>query len=107
MLLAGNGYSARRKLKTKKMSNGTETAEVVAVRDWNDWCWDVCISYDPSFDTEWHSSCQAVQFPRDRKPEIGDVIEFIDDQVVMHEGEKVAIDIRAIRMDEEGNIFLD
>jgi len=27
--------------------------------------------------------------------------------MVMHEGELVAIDIRAIRMDEEGNIFLD
>jgi len=107
-LLAGKGYSVRRKHKSKnKMSKETETAEVVAVRDWNDWCWDVCISYNPTFDTEWHSSCQAIQFPRDRKPEIGDVIEFVEDQMVIHEGREVAIDIRVIRMDEEGNIFLD
>jgi len=110
MQLAGNGYLVIKKqitttTTTTKME--TETAEVVAVRDWNEWCWDVCISYNPTFDTEWHSSCQAIQFPRDRKPEIGDVIEFVEDQMVIHEGREVAIDIRVIRMDEEGNIFLD
>ena len=88
-------------------NNYTETAEVVHVRDWNDWCWDVCISFNPQHDGGWHGSCEAIQFPRYRKPEIGDIIEFIDEQVVIHNGEKVAIDIRVIRMDEEGNIFLD
>jgi len=90
---------------TTKME--TETAQVVVVRDWNNWCWDVCISYNPSFDDEWHSSCQAIQFPRYIKPEVGDVVEFVDTQVVLHKGKKVAVDLRHVRMDEEGYLYLD
>ena len=110
MQLDGNGYLVIKKqittaTTTTKME--TETAQVVVVRDWNNWCWDVCISYDPSFDEEWHSSCQAIQFPRYIKPEIGDIVEFIDKQVVLHKGKEIAIDLRHVRMDEEGYLYLD
>lgn len=84
-----------------------EIAEVICVRDWNDWCWDVCLNFEATEETDWIATSQAVQFPRDIKPEVGDVVEFIDDQMVLYNGTKVAIDVRVLRFDDDGCIYLD
>ena len=70
---------------------------ITGVWDWKPYCWDVLID-----DGE---LAMAVEFPRDKKPQEGESIECIKGVGVKWRGEVFAVDVRAPRFDDKGELY--
>jgi len=73
------------------------TAEISAVNDWKPHVWDVLLDFG--------DCALAIEWPRDKRPEIGEVVTWDRSNGVIWRGSKLAIDVRSPRVDENGNLY--